>query len=229
MLLFLNNSTWGFTGHQFIIKITFDMFFKLLSEVKYSSLFHMWGICFVYEKILKELLRIAKKIICTSPWKPPFFSNKELMIFGPGWNIDVWRMILWCGSNEVPNSVSRLLWRRKQHWRIAALWAVCAIWCSFFPGLRFLSHGPLGKREAHTDLRVDLKTTYDFIDYLVPGSRPFIVWDTWYSVMVSVWPWLSGTHSVDLAGLELRSACLWALGVLGLKVCITTAQLNYQF
>jgi hypothetical protein len=39
-------------------------------------------------------------------------------------------------------------------------------------------------------------------------------------------PGCPGTHSVDQAGLELRNPPALASQVLGLKVCITTAQLK---
>jgi hypothetical protein len=38
----------------------------------------------------------------------------------------------------------------------------------------------------------------------------------------SVYPWWSGTHSVDQAGLELRNPPASASQVLGLKACATT-------
>jgi hypothetical protein len=37
-----------------------------------------------------------------------------------------------------------------------------------------------------------------------------------------VYPWWSGTHSVDQAGLELRNPPASASQVLGLKACATT-------
>jgi hypothetical protein len=42
-------------------------------------------------------------------------------------------------------------------------------------------------------------------------------------------PGCPGTHSVDQAGLELRSLPASASRVLGLKVCATTAWLTYSF